>query len=131
MLLSAHVLAFISKTMSLPQLIFLSGFNQTCTYGNIGLDDIEIFYMPCETTSTTQYQTHTTSSFNSTRTNTTKTSEETTGSCNTDSPVPTTTNVPSHWITSQTVPSTATLKPPLHDFTIFPQDFMNPLTTTE
>ncbi|KDR18474.1 hypothetical protein L798_07478 [Zootermopsis nevadensis] len=114
------------------KLIFLSGFNQTCTYGNIGLDDIEIFYTPCETTSTTQQQLHTTFSFNSSSTSTTKTSEEeATGLCVTDTPVPTTTNIPSHWIISQTVPHTATLKPPLHDFTIFPQDFMKPLTTTE
>lgn len=129
---SAQVFTFTSKTMVFLQLIFLSGFNQTCTYGNIGLDDIEIFYTPCETTSTTQQQLHTTFSFNSSSTSTTKTSEEeATGLCVTDTPVPTTTNIPSHWIISQTVPHTATLKPPLHDFTIFPQDFMKPLTTTE
>jgi hypothetical protein len=107
------------------QLIFKSEFNQTCTYGNIALDDIEVFYTPCESTGTTQHQPHTplTSS-------TTKTTEDTTRtSCVTDMPGPTATKDPNPLPISQTKNPSITAKPPIHNFTIFPLDFLKPSST--
>jgi hypothetical protein len=109
------------------QLIFQSGFSQTCTYGNIALDDIELYYRPCESSSISQYQPQATSVSSSA----TKTPEKTTRSCVTDTPGPTTTKLPSPSPTSQTPTPTALFKPHLQNFTIFPTDFMKPSSTKE
>ena len=114
-----------SRVLFCIQLIFQSGFNQTCTYGNIALDDIEVFYTPCESTGTTQYQPHTPLT-----TSTTKTAEDTTRSpCVTDMPLPTATKDPNPLPISQTKNPSITAKPPIHDFTIFPPDFLKPSST--
>ncbi|XP_033608439.1 meprin A subunit beta isoform X3 [Cryptotermes secundus] len=106
------------------KLSFQSGFSQTCTYGNIALDDIELYYTPCETASTTQYHPHATSVSNAT-----KMSEETTSLCVTVTSVPTTTKLPSPFPISQTLTSSDALKPHLQNSTIFPVDFMKPSYT--
>jgi hypothetical protein len=115
-------LQFMHNTVFCIQLIFQSGFNQTCTYGNIALDDIELFYTPCESTGTTQYQPHTPLTIS-----TTKTAEDTTRSpCVTDMPVPTATKDPNPLPITPTKNPTITAKPPIQDFTIFPPDFLKP-----
>ncbi|XP_069687581.1 meprin A subunit beta-like [Periplaneta americana] len=83
------------------KLMFQSFFNQSCSFGNIALDDVEMLYMPCEGVTTAS------------PTTTSPTIFSTSTECVTDEPVPVTTMAP--------LPTT-----PLLPVTIFPTDFMKP-----
>ncbi|PSN40091.1 hypothetical protein C0J52_13739 [Blattella germanica] len=103
------------------KILFLSEFDQSCSYGTIGLDDIEVFYTPCETTSTTQQQTHTTFA---TRPPTTSPRTSNTQS-NVTKPTLFNLTKPIDCITDEPI-KTVTQSPSTPTVTIFPTDFMQP-----